>query len=102
MDKRTVIDMIARGGMVEDIVLNCARRHQLDGDLKDLVQIVYLALLETEDAKVLHLYSSGEMQYYIAKIVRVQLESPRSTYAAQVTRFRLRSVPIREAAEPEA
>lgn len=94
MGKTDIIAEIARAGLVEELVRNITGHGVIDYDLKDLVQIVYLALLETTDERVADLWESGQMRFYIARIIRTQLTSPRSTFTANNVRFLMRTVPI--------
>lgn len=84
MDKREILDKFAREQGVEQIVLALTRRRVITYDLCDLVQIVYLALLETKEEKIVQLWERGELRYYATGITRRQLTQERSAFASQV------------------
>lgn len=94
MTKQQVIERMALDGFVEEVVRNVTLRDSISYDLADLVQIVYLSLLQQPEAKIVRLWETGAMRYYVSRIVMTQYRSPRSTYAAQVTRFRERMQPV--------
>lgn len=99
MTKYDIVDALARSQAVEDTVRNIARTPVVTYDLQDLVQLVYLNLLELPEEKVIQLDADGQMHYYIAGVVRRQLTQQRSRYRAQVAIFREKSVPLTEAPE---
>ena len=75
-----IVGEIAKGGIVEELVRNTAHRSKLDADLSDLVQLVYLILLQTDIKRLESLTASGEMRFYIAGIIRRQYFSKSSPY----------------------
>ena len=94
MTRHEVIEQMAKDGFVEEVVKNVTLRDRIDYDLQDLVQIVYLSLLQQPEKKILELWTTGAMRYFVSRIVMTQYRSPRSTFAAQVTRFRERMQPV--------
>lgn len=92
-----IIRQAAEAGLVEDIVKNTTHRSTLSDDMKDLCQIVYLSMMEQEPAKLVHLASAGELRYWVASVVNRQLNGHRTTYEQQVTRFRNRTSPLKDA-----
>ena len=79
MSKYEVIEELARGKVVEHFVENTAKC-ALDANLSDLVQMVYLILLEYDDDKILDLYAKGEIKFFIARIIMNQFNSSLSPY----------------------
>lgn len=95
MDASRAIEALARARTVETMVASIAGR-PLDADLEDLCQIVYLALLEYDPAKVCELCATGEIRFFIARVVMNQLRSTKSPYHQQVRAFRSRTEPLEE------
>lgn len=89
-----IVGRMAEGHVVEDTVRNVAHRSRLDGDLQDLVQIVYVALLEMDADRLEHLAASGEMDFFLVRIVQNQYFSGHSPYFDEIRRFRYRSSEI--------
>lgn len=81
MTKYDVLDVIAKEHLVEKIVyklLPCSK-NPFDCS-EDLIQDVYLLLIEKSDKLIVDLYERGELGYYILKVVRNQLLSVNSKY----------------------
>ena len=91
-----MIDALARQRKVETIVADMTRR-QLDADLKDLCQIVYLHLLEMDEDKLRDLYDTGDIQFYLIRVINLQLYGHRTTYEREVLRFRRHSISFDDA-----
>lgn len=85
---------LAREQRVETMVMNIAHAHTLSQDLRDLCQMVYLLILTYDPDKIVDLWENDQMNFFLARIIRTNLFSPRSPYAAQITRFRNRSNPL--------
>ena len=81
MTKYEVIDIIAREHLVERIVnkLLSSSKNPFDCP-EDLIQDLYLILLEKDDDLIVNLYDNGELAYYLLKIARNQLLSVNSKY----------------------
>lgn len=94
MTRMEIVERLGREKRVETMVCNIARR-PIDQDLHDLVQIVYLTLLTYDPEKIIDLYEHGEINFFLVRVIKTNLASPRSPYAAQVTRFRSRTSSIR-------
>lgn len=87
MTKGEIIREIAEQGEVEAVVQRIAHARELDDDLKDLVQTVYLILLEFDEPKIVELWEKGWMDNFIARIVCNQYRSTSSPYYKAVKRF---------------
>lgn len=85
---------LARERRVETMVQNIAHAHSLSQDLRDLCQMVYLLLLTYDPDKIVDLWENDQINFFLARVIRTNLTSPRSPYAAQITRFRSRSKPL--------
>ena len=81
MTKYEVIDIIAREHLVERIVnkLLSSSKNPFDCS-EDLIQDIYLRLLQKDDDLIVNLYDNGELAYYLLKIARNQLLSVNSKY----------------------
>lgn len=78
MTKNEVIEKISNEKMVEEIVHNIAQTN--NNNTRDLVQDVYLILLETDEDKIIKLYVNKQMKFYITRIVMNQYNSTLSPY----------------------
>lgn len=99
MNKYEVIDELSRDSTVEKIVFKLlpASKNRFDSP-DDLVQDIYLLLLEKDDKLITDLYSKGELGFYLLKIAKNQLLSANSPYHYMYVKFRLQSDDISEAA----
>lgn len=99
MTKYEVLDIIAREHLVEKIVyklLPCSK-NPFDCP-EDLIQDIYLLLLQKDDDLIVNLYNKDEIGFYLLKIVRNQLLSKNSPYYQKYIRFQSNSDDISEAA----
>lgn len=81
MTKYEVIDIIAREHLVEKIVyklLPCSK-NPFDYP-QDLIQDIYLILLNSDENLIVTLYNKEELGFYILRISRNQLLSKNSPY----------------------
>ena len=88
MNKWEVIDELSKNATVERIVyklLPCSK-NQFDSP-EDLIQDIYLLLLEKDDTLIVDLHNKGELGYYLLKIARNQLLSKNSPYYTKYIRF---------------
>lgn len=87
-----MISQIAKNKLVEQIVRNIGIGEDPEA-LKDLSQDIYMCLLEKPPELINHLMSSGEINYYIARIAYNQLRSSTSPYAIKYRRdIRLKNI----------
>ena len=99
MNKYEVVDIIAREHLVEKIVyklLPCSK-NPFDYP-QDLIQDIYLILLNSDENLIVALYNKGELGFYILRISRNQLLSKNSPYYTKYIKFRAQSDDISEAA----
>ena len=92
MTKYEVIDIIAREHLVERIVnkLLSSSKNPFDCP-EDLIQDIYLLLLQKDDDLIVNLYNNGEIGFYLLKIARNQLLSANSPYYTKYIKFRAQS-----------
>ena len=99
MTKYEVINIIAREHLVEKIVnkLLSSSKNPFDCP-EDLIQDVYLLLLQKDDNLIVDLYERGELAYYLLRIVRNQLLSVNSSYYYKYIKLGAKSDDITQAA----
>ena len=98
MTKYDVLDNISREHLVEKIVyklLPCSK-NPFDYP-EDLIQDIYLILLNGDENLIVALYNKGELGFYILRISRNQLLSKNSPYYQKYIRFLANSDEINKA-----
>lgn len=99
MTKYDVVDIIEREHLVEKIVFKLLPSSKNPFDCpEDLIQDIYLLLLQKNDDLMVNLYNKGEIAYYLLRVVRNQLLSVNSPYYQKYIRFKSQSDDISEAA----
>lgn len=86
--------ILAKERRVETMVQNIAHARTLTADLCDLCQMVYLLIMTYDPDKICDLWENEQINFFLARVIRTNLTSPRSPYNAQITRFRQRSNPL--------
>ena len=98
MTKYEDVDIISREHLVEKIVyklLPCSK-NPFDYP-EDLIQDIYLILLNGDENLIVALYNKGELGFYILRISRNQLLSKNSPYYQKYIRFLANSDEINKA-----
>lgn len=93
MTKAEICDTLAKSRRVESMVESICH-HSLTPDLQDLCQMVYLILLEYDEAKMQDLWEHNEMNFFIARIIINQYRSTRSPFHTLFRKFQERTVSI--------
>ena len=93
VDKRKIIDTLAKEKRVEAMVENIAH-HALTDDLKDLCQMVYLILLEYDEDKIIDLWENDQMNFFLARIIINQYRSSNSPFHTIFRKYQERSISI--------
>ena len=93
MGKNEIVNEIAKGKMVEQMVQNIAHQ-SLSDDLKDLCQMVYLILLEYDEDKLQDLWNHHQIQFFLARIIINQFRSSNSPFHTIFRKFQERSADI--------
>ena len=98
MTKIEVVDIIAREHLVERIVnkLLSSSKNPFDCP-EDLIQEIYLLLLQKNDDLIVNLYNKDEIGFYLLKIARNQLLSVNSKYYYTYIKFRAKSDDLTQA-----
>lgn len=94
MDKYKIIDEISKDKLVEEIVYNIGSKD--DEDLKDLIQDIYINLLEKEDSLIENLYSTNQLKFYIIRMVVNNIHSKNSPYYTKYKKDKINKVKIEE------
>ena len=98
MTKIEVVDIIAREHLVERIVTKLLSSSKNPFDCpEDLIQEIYLLLLQKNDDLIVNLYNKDEIGFYLLKIARNQLLSKNSPYYQKYIRFQSNSDDITQA-----
>lgn len=99
MTKNDVIEELSKDGTVEKIVykLLSSSKNRFDAP-DDLIQDIYLILLQKDDELILDLYNKKQLGFYLLKIARNQMISQNSNYYYTYIKFLTQSDDISEAA----
>ena len=99
MTKYEVVDIIAKEHLVEKIVnkLLSSSKNPFDCP-EDLIQDIYLLLLQKDDDLIVNLYNKDEIGFYLLKIARNQLLSKNSPYYTKYIKLRANSDDLTQAA----
>ena len=99
MTKYEIIDELSKNATVEKIVnkLVSSSKNRFDFP-DDLIQDIYVLLLEKDEDLIVNLYNKGELGFYLLKVVRNQLLSKNSPYYTKYIKFRAYSDAITQAA----
>ena len=85
MTKNEIIGRLAKERIVETIVSNIAKSS--DDLLNDLIQEIYLDLLSKDEDKIVKLYETNQIRYFITRIVINNLHSKNSPYWCKIKSF---------------
>ena len=98
MTKYDVVDIIAREHLVDRIVTKLLSSSKNPFDCpEDLIQEIYLLLLQKDNNLIVNLYNKDEIGFYLLKIARNQLLSKNSPYYQKYIRFQSNSDDITQA-----
>ena len=73
-----MISIIAKERLVEQIVSNIAKSS--DDLLNDLVQEIYLDLLQKDEDKIINLYETNQIRFFVVRMVTNNLFSKNSPF----------------------
>lgn len=80
MTKNEIVSIIAKERMVETIVSNIAKSSDCDDTLKDLSQEIYLDLLSKDEEKIINLYETNQIRFFVVRMVTNNLFSKNSPF----------------------
>lgn len=78
MTKNEIIEELAKNKVVEEIVENITKNR--DSTIKDLIQMLYLDLLEKDEEKIQELYNKNQLTFFITRMAINQFHSNNSPY----------------------
>ena len=78
MTKNEVVNIIAKEKMVETAVTNIAKTNS--DTLKDLSQEIYLDLLSKDEDKIINLYETNQLRFFIVRMILNNLFSKNSPF----------------------
>ena len=99
MTKYEIIDELSKNATVEKIVYKLLSSSKNRFDFPDdLVQDIYVLLLEKDEDLIVNLYDKGELGFYLLKIAKNQLLSKNSPYYTKYIKFLANSDELENAA----
>ena len=78
MTKSEVVNIIAKERLVEEIVSNIAKTNS--DILNDLSQNIYIDLLLKDEEKIVNLYETNQLRFFIIKMAKNNLFSKNSPF----------------------
>lgn len=93
MDKQQIMQLIAKEKKVEEIISNVTKT-QLDDNLIDLAQDIYLTLLDKDDKLIEDLYNNNQLIFYITRIVINNLKSTTSQFYYKYLKYDLNKISL--------
>lgn len=78
MTKNEIISIIAKERMVETAIANIAKTNS--DVLNDLSQNIYLDLLEKDEQKIVKLYESNQIRFFVVRMILNNLFSKNSPF----------------------
>lgn len=90
--REQIVRRIAQEAIVEELAGKITHS-QLTPDLKDLCQLVYVALLEYDEGKLRDLWEKGEIRFFLARVIMNQL-SAKSAYYRCIGKYKRKAVDI--------
>ena len=99
MTKCDVVEKLYKDGTVDRIIYKLLSSSKNPFDCpEDLIQDIYLLLLQKDDDLIVNLYNKDEIGYYLLRVVRNQLLSKNSPYYTKYIKFLANSDEINKAA----
>ena len=99
MTKCDVVEKLYKDGTVDRIIYKLLSSSKNPFDCpEDLIQDIYLLLLQKDDDLIVNLYNKDEIGFYLLKIARNQLLSKNSPYYTKYIKLRAHSDDLTQAA----
>lgn len=95
MTKTEIVAALGRDRVVEQIVDNISHGYSAP-EMSDLSQMVYLILLEYDEAKIVDLWVNHQIRFFIARIVLNQFRSQNSPFFREYRKFMAKAEDITE------
>lgn len=80
MTKNEIIEKLAKERLVEQICSNIAKSSNYDDTLKDLSQNIYVDLLSKDEEKIINLYETNQIRFFVVRMVTNNLFSKNSPF----------------------
>lgn len=80
MKKTQIIEKWAKAKKVETLLKSLDTKSENPNDIQELIQDIYLILLETDDDKIEKLYNKNNEDFYILRLLKNNLYSKTSQY----------------------
>lgn len=90
-----IIEDIHKRKIVEQICVQVGRGEDPD-NIRDLIQDVYLTLLEKPKKQIISMYENNELNFFLASIIVRQIRSRTSPYYRMYKKFRKSSNQIKD------
>lgn len=97
MTKYEIIDRIARERRVEQMIENICKHSA--PEMKDLAQMVYLAILEKPEETIVGFWERQEINFYLIRIIKNQWQTEHSPFRDMFTRYARKAKDITDALE---
>ena len=81
---RTILDKIDRENVIRDI---CVNMRVNNNDIDDLIQEIYMVLLEYDKDKIIDMYNKKQLKYFIVGIVSRQYRSNTSPFYKKYKKY---------------
>lgn len=76
-----IVDTLAREKTIENLIRKMkVSQGELNENLKDLAQDLYISLLTKDEKKIQGLYERGELNYFITQMISNNIHSKNSPY----------------------
>ncbi len=86
-----IVEDLAHNRFVETLVLNVTHQSRIFGEIADLTQIIYLALLEMDSARLQTLVRSKELKFFVIRMITNQYYSVNSPFYKEIRKFKMKS-----------
>ena len=97
MTKYEIVEDLANSSTVEKMVYKILSSSKNIFDCpQDLIQDIYLLILEKDDTQVQDLYDKGELNYFLLTVTRNQMLSKNSPYYYKYIKFGKQSENLEE------
>ena len=95
MTNAQIINEIANGGLVEEIINGVSySKFENTENLKDLTQDIYLQLLQMRTDKLNDLYIKNQLRFWVTRIITNNIHSKTSPYFYTYKKEQMQSVSI--------
>lgn len=92
MTREEVVERLAKKRRVETLVATICKGSS--SNMQDLSQIIYVALLEYDEARLVELFENGQIDFFLVRVIKNQYFSNNSPFHRQIRKFGARSKPI--------